>query len=158
VNRQSRLFLPLVLTAGMLAACATPAAKPGDPVAATASLSKEDCIFSAVVSDWAELDREHLILYGPGRQQPYLVQLSFPSSDLPFNMAIGVIDADSNGRICGYGFDSIAIPGGMPSRITIRSIQKLTPDEAKQMIAAAHPKREPKGKPAAAPVVAKPAG
>jgi len=151
--RATGLFLPSALVALALAACATPAPRSGDPLASSPSGKHEECLFTTVVSDWSDLGRESLILYGPGRHDPYLVQLNFPSNDLTFNVAIGVLDGDHNGRICGFGFDAILIPGGMPERITIRSIQKLTKDEATKLIADAHPKRKPKAAktPAAAP-------
>jgi hypothetical protein len=127
-----------------LVACGTPAVIPSNPLAYWPIDKKEDCLFTTVVSDWSDLDREHLILYGPGRRDPYLVQLTFPSNDLSFNMAIGVLDGDHNARICGYGFDAILIPGGMPDRITINSIKKLTKAEAEKLVADTHPKRKPK--------------
>ena len=146
-------LVAFVLLALGLVACGKSAVKPGDPQVSWPTGKKEDCLFTTVVSDWSDLDREHLLLYGPGRHDPYLVQLNFPSNDLTFNVAIGVLDGDHNGRICGYGFDAILIPGGMPDRITISSIQKLTKVEAEKLIADLHPKRKPKasGAPAEAP-------
>ena len=137
-------FVPPALMGLSLVACAAPPARSGDALASTSSGRHEECLFTTVVSDWSELDREYLLLYGPGRHDPYLVQLNFPSNDLAFNVAIGVLDGDHNGRICGYGFDAILIPGGMPDRITIRSIQRLTKEEANKRIADAHPQRKPK--------------
>jgi hypothetical protein len=114
------------------------------------SVSKEDCIYSRLISDWSSLDAQRLIVYGSNRSQPYLVKLSFPSNDLSFNIALGVLDADHNGRICGYGFDAILIPGGIPPRITISSVQKLTKDEAAKLIQEARPKKKPQAKDAGA--------
>ncbi len=139
-----RLGLPGLLAATLLAACAVPAAKPADATTAAVSARPEDCIFASVITDWADLDKERLILYGPGTGQPYLAQLEFPSNELPFNMRIGVLDSDHNGMICGNGFDSILIPGGLPDRIRIISLHKLSREEAKQMLAAAHPKKDAK--------------
>jgi hypothetical protein len=99
-------------------------------------------MFSSTISDWADLDRERLIVYAPSRTRPYLVELTMPSSDLPFNVAIGVLDGDGNGRICGYGFDAILIPGHIPDRILIRSVQRLTPDEAKKLMKEAQERRK----------------
>ena len=140
----------LAMTGLLLAACATQVAGEGAPAMSPPSVSKEDCIYSRLISDWSSLDSQRLIVYGSNRSQPYLVQLSFPSNDLSFNIALGVLDADHNGRICGYGFDAILIPSGIPPRITISSVQKLTKDEAAALIAAARPKKETKPKDAAA--------
>ncbi len=145
-------WTPLALLCGvlLLPACATHGAAEGAPAMSPPSVSKEDCIYSRLISDWSSLDSQRLIVYGSNRSQPYLVQLSFPSNDLSFNIALGVLDADHNGRICGYGFDAILIPNGIPPRITISSVQKLTKDEAAKLIAEARPKKETKPKDAAA--------
>jgi hypothetical protein len=134
----------------LLAACATQVAGEGAPAMSPPSVSKEDCIYSRLISDWSSLDAQRLIVYGSNRSQPYLVKLSFPSNDLSFNIALGVLDADHNGRICGYGFDAILIPSGIPPRITISSVQKLTKDEAAKLIQEASPKKKPKAKDAGA--------
>jgi len=134
----------------LLAACATQVAGEGAPAMSPPSVSKEDCIYSRLISDWSSLDAQRLIVYGSSRSQPYLVKLSFPSNDLSFNIALGVLDADHNGRICGYGFDAILIPSGIPPRITISSVQKLTKDEAAKLIQEASPKKKPKAKDAGA--------
>jgi hypothetical protein len=128
----------------LLAACATQVAGEGAPAMSPPSVSKEDCIYSRLISDWSSLDSQRLIVYGSNRSQPYLVKLNFPSNDLAFNIALGVLDADQNGRICGYGFDAILIPSGIPPRITISSVQKLTKDEAALLIAEARPKKKAK--------------
>jgi hypothetical protein len=149
-----RLALPLVLVAVALSACAVHPATAGAPAAATPPVGEEDCIFASIVQDWNDLDSSHLIIYGPGRFNPYLVELTFPSNDLAFNLALGVRDEDHNGRICGGGIDSVLIPGGHPSSLLIRSVRRITQEQAKQMIAAAHPKKKPK----AAPATDKPTG
>ena len=141
--------LGLLCGALSLSACATHPAGEGVPAMSPPSTSKEDCIYSTLVSDWSALDSQRLIIYAPGRNDPYLVKLSFPSNDLSFRFALGVLDADHNGRICGYGFDAIVIPGGIPPRISITSVQKLTKDEAAKLVAEARPKKKPKGKPPA---------
>lgn len=147
-----RRLAPWALLCGVLSlsACVTHgSATQGAPAMSPPSVSKEDCIYSTLVSDWSALDSQRLIIYAPGSNDPYLVKLSFPSNDLSFRFALGVLDADHNGRICGYGFDAILIPDGIPPRITITSVQKLTKDEAAKLVAEARPKKKPKGKPAA---------
>jgi hypothetical protein len=130
----------LVLVAA-LSACASQPATPDTPRKSTPSRSAEDCVFSLSVGDWTALDTQRLILYGPGSRQPYLVKLAFPSQDLVFGETIGVQDGDGNGRICGWGFDAILVAGGMPERMPIASVQKLSKEEAAALIAAARPPR-----------------
>lgn len=124
--------------------CATSAAKSGQPEKSTPSLSREDCIFASVLNDWSALSDDQLIIFGPGRRQAYLTTLSFPSSDLTFDIRLGFYDSDRNGRICGHGFDAIIFPGGHPDRISIASMQRIDPAEAKRLIEAAKKPRKAK--------------
>ena len=138
----------------VLSGCANRVMAPATPLVSTPSTTPEDCIFSLVISDWTQLDRERLILYGPDSRQAFLVKLSFASPDLPFSTGIGVQDGDGNGRICGWGFDAILIPAGVPERIPIASVQKLTKGEADALVGQARPPRKVKStsaSPAAAP-------
>lgn len=112
--------------------------------AAAPDRAREECIFSVTVRDWSAIDRERLIVYGISRKEPYLVKLAFPSVDLPFATAIGVRDGDNNGRICAYGFDQILVPGSMPDRISILSVQRISVEEAKRLTDEARPKKKPK--------------
>jgi hypothetical protein len=137
-----------LLVAAAFCACAHQPAAPGTPLKSTPSTSPEACLLSVTVGDWTALDPERLILYGPGSRQAFLVKLSIPSSDLVLGTRIGVQDGDGNGRICGGGFDVLLVVGGMPERIPIASVQKLTSDEAATLIAAAHPPRRVKQSPA----------
>jgi hypothetical protein len=146
----SKLMPVLVaVCSGALSSCAS--LQPAIPEAAVANdRDREECIFSVTVRDWSSLDSERLIIYGISRKQPYLVKLSFPSTELPFAFAIGVKDGDNNGRICGFGSDAILIPRGIPDRITIHSVQRISVEEAKVLIEAAKPKKKLKAAKAAA--------
>ena len=128
------------VTAMTLAACASTGPRPLTGAAAVPSPpGKEDCVFFRTMRDWASVDRERLILYGIGRQT-YLATLSFPSTELPFDYAIGFQDRDNDGRICG-GFDSIVFREGIPDRITIASLKRIDEKDAKAFLEATHPKR-----------------
>jgi len=99
----------------------------------------EDCVFFRTMRDWSAVDRERLVLYGIGNQT-YLATLSFPSTELPFDYAIGFQDRDNDGRICG-GFDSIVTRDGIPNRITIASVKRIDKADAKAFLEAVNPKR-----------------
>ena len=134
----------------LLAGCA---ARPVVPAgaAAPADKAREECIFSVTLRDWSAIDSQRLIVYGISRKEPYLVTLFFPSTDLPFAVGIAVYDGDRNGRICGFGNDAILFPGGVPDRITIRSVQRISVEEAKRLTDEAKPRKKPKTDTAAAP-------
>ena len=145
ISRYALKLMPALVAvcSGALSSCAS--LQPAIPEAAVANdRDREECIFSVTVRDWSALDSERLIIYGISRKQPYLVKLSFPSTELPFAFAIGVKDGDNNGRICGFGNDAILIPRGIPDRINIHSVQRITVEEAKGLIEAAKPKKKPK--------------
>jgi Family of unknown function (DUF6491) len=144
-----RRAAPVLAGITILAACNTTPPTPEQQAARAAAAAREDCLFSSTISDWAEIDRERLLLFAPGPNRPYLVELSFPSNDLPFNIAIGVRDGDGNGRICSHGFDAIVLPGHIPDWISIRSVQRLTPEEGKKLLEEAQAKRKARRQPAA---------
>jgi len=130
-----------IATALMLAACASTTPRPLTGAAAVPSPpGKEDCVFFRTMRDWSAVDRERLILYGMGKQT-YLATLSFPSTELPFDYLVGFQDRDNDGRICG-GFDSIITRDGIPNRITIASVKRIDEKDAKEFLAAVHPKRQ----------------
>jgi hypothetical protein len=111
---------------------------------AAATHSDSECVFTSALDDYQPLDNERLILWAPGHKQPYLLTLTFPSSDLKWGIQVGFEDRDRNGMICGWGMDSVVIPGGMPNRITIGSMTKITPDQAKAYAETAGGKKVPR--------------
>ncbi|MEO8309371.1 MAG: DUF6491 family protein [Pseudomonadota bacterium] len=140
-------------TAVLLASgCATStqsaqAAEPSqsEPGKSKPSLSNQDCMFSVVVKDWAALDEQRFIIYGLTRHEPYLATLFFPTPDLINNIGMVVIDDDHNGRICGQSGDSVQFRNPtIPGRNTITSLQKITEEEAKALLAehARRPRKE----------------
>lgn len=144
-SRHVSRLMPVVVAVCSAALTSCASVQTASPEAAAANdKAREECIFSVTVRDWSALDSERLIIYGISRKQPYLVKLSFPSTELPFAFAIGVKDGDNNGRICGFGNDAILIPRGIPDRINIHSVQRISVEEAKGLIEAAKPKKKPK--------------
>lgn len=86
------------------------------------------CIFFRTLFDWKPLNRHNLIVWAPSRKHPYHLQLDRPCQNLRFAHTIGF--TSNNGRLCGFGGDSILVTsgGGLPDRCPIGSITKL--DEA----------------------------
>lgn len=79
---------------------------------------------------WHAIDDDTVIVWTTP-WQPYLVELAFPSHDLPFVQAIGVTSFGS--RVYAK-FDSVRVRG---FRYPIEGIFKLTRDEAKALTARA---------------------
>lgn len=76
--------------------------------------------------DWQALDDKTVIVWATP-WQPYLVQLKYPSHDLPFVQRIGVTSLGD--RVYAH-FDSLRIAG---FRYPIDNIYKMTKEEAKEL-------------------------
>jgi len=131
MTRNSNPYRRLIALAGLgaglaLAGCASNPSADGGATADRGTPVSSDCIFSSGVRDYATLDDQNLILYGPGRRA-YHVVLVMPSFDLEHEYQIGIFDRD--GRICPFGGDAIIIQGPITERIPIRSIRALSEDE-----------------------------
>jgi hypothetical protein len=126
---RSALLSPLIL---MVAGCATNgAAGPhASPLPGT-----EACIFTVNLNDWTVIDDSTLIVYAPMRKDPYLVKLFAPMFDLQFRESLGFEDIEHNGQLCKD--DYVVARGDSPNRTPIIAVRALTPDQAKQIIAAA---------------------
>jgi hypothetical protein len=125
------LFSPLILS---VAGCATNGAgashAPPAPLPGT-----EACIFTVNLNDWTVIDNSTLIVYAPLRKDAYLLKLFEPIFDLQFRQSLGFEDIEHNGQLCKD--DYVVARGDVPQRTPITAIRALTPDQAKQMIAAA---------------------
>jgi hypothetical protein len=76
--------------------------------------------------DWQVIDEKTVIVWATP-WQPYLVQLKYPSHDLPFVQAIGIT---SLGDRVYARFDSLKVRG---FRYPIDNIYKMTKEEAKEL-------------------------
>jgi hypothetical protein len=121
-----------VFAAGVLALTlnAPPVLTAEQPVAARANAA---CVFASGLDNFQVLDNERLILWAPGRKQPYLITLAIPSPDMRWGESLGFYDRDNDGMICGYGPDAVVVPRGSPQRIAIRSMEKITPEQAQEL-------------------------
>jgi len=88
---------------------------------------KNDCVFTSAINDFRPLDRNKMVLFGPGRRA-YLVELSMPLPELKFANRLAFVDRNHDGMLCGYGMDRIIVAdAGIGSRIpsTILGMQRL---------------------------------
>lgn len=121
------------LLALAIAGCATNATPSNN---ATAALpGKDACIFTVNLSDWVVLDESTLIVYAPLRKQPYLIKLFAPATGLQFRESLGFEDTEHNGQLCRG--DYVVARGDIPQRMPISALREITPQQAKQLRAAA---------------------
>ena len=95
--------------------------------AATTRAGKNECVFTSAIRDFRPLDRNKMVIYGPGRKA-YLVELSFPVPELKFANRLAFVDRDHNGMLCGYGMDRIVVADSSVSfrrPSTILGLQRL---------------------------------
>ncbi len=67
-----------------------------------------DCISRSFISGFQVLDDRHVLLFGSGGRKAYLVEISPSCFDMAYQHTLATVDEDNNGRICGFGRDSIA--------------------------------------------------
>lgn len=95
--------------------------------AATTRAGKNECVFTSAIHDFRPLDRNKMVIYGPGRKA-YLAELSFPVPELKFANRLAFVDRDHNGMLCGYGMDRIVVADSSVSfrtPSTIIGLQRL---------------------------------
>jgi uncharacterized protein DUF6491 len=88
---------------------------------------KNDCVFASTVHDFRPLDRNKMVIYGPGRKA-YLVELSMPMPELKFANRLAFVDRNHDGMLCGYGMDRIVVADsgiGFRTPSTILGMQRL---------------------------------
>ena len=129
--RRASAFLSV---AAMAAAGCAASVAPSNPPRASLP-GTETCIFTANLFDWVVLDDTTLIVYAPTRKDAYLVKLFAPVIDLDFHQTLGFEDTAHNGELCA-GDDLIA-RGSVPRRMAISAVRSLSPQQAKDLRAAA---------------------
>ncbi|WP_144394003.1 DUF6491 family protein [Pleionea sediminis] len=80
---------------------------------------------------WNSLNREYLIV-STSFNKPYLLTLNTPCNDLPFAHRIVI---DNDGSSLDAGFDSIVVPDSIAGKCRIKSIYKLTKEQADELTA-----------------------
>lgn len=86
-----------------------------------------DCMFQSTINGFNALDDRYVILYGAGRNQAYLAELTPGCFDIKNTTALGAVDGDGNGQICGFGRDSLAYREfGHTEQCRIMSLERLS--------------------------------
>ena len=90
-----------------------------------------DCILIRTIRDYTPLDRQHLLIHGPGRRG-YFVTLSRPAFDMRGSIGLRVDSRDE--QLCPYGGDRIIFGAFADERIGVRSISRLTTEQEEQLL------------------------
>jgi len=121
------LALPLMA----LAACATSSkdssGEGGNQFESRTMKRTSDCMFQSTINGFDALDQRYVILYGMGRNNAYLAELTPGCFDIKSANTLGAVDGDGNGQICGYGRDSLAYREfGRTEQCRIMSLERLS--------------------------------
>ena len=122
----------LVLPLMALMACATTSKDPAQDGKEQAFQSRKmqrtnDCMFQSTINGFNALDDRYVILYGMGRNQAYLAELTPGCFQIKNTTALGAVDGDNNGQICGFGRDSLAYREfGRTEECRIMSLERLS--------------------------------
>lgn len=121
-------LLFLVVTALSLSACAGSenASRAANDPADDLDFRGSDCILIRTIRDYTPLDREHLLIYGPGRRA-YFVTLLQPVFDMRGSIGVRVESRDD--QLCPFGGDRLVFGSFGGDEATVRSISRLTEEQ-----------------------------
>lgn len=116
-----------VLVAALLAGCAAvgDGGQPARPSVRAGEFGEASCFLRRTVMDFEVLDDRNLIVFAPGRSDPYHMQVSPASSGLR-HATVLAFEA-SSAQICGYAGDSLLVeqPGGGLQRLSVIGVYRL---------------------------------
>ena len=97
-----------LLFAAIVAAAGIGIGASADASATSTRASKNDCVWTRSINDFTALDRNKVVIWGPGRRA-YLVELSMPLPELKFANRLAFVDRNHDGMLCGFGMDRIVV-------------------------------------------------
>jgi len=99
-----------------------------------------DCISIRTIRDYTPLDDRSLLIKTAGKRN-YFVTLVTPSFDLRSSFQLGFSSRDD--WLCPYGGDRLIIEGLPNDHVAIRSVSRLTPEQAEDLLIKYGKKKEP---------------
>ena len=90
-----------------------------------------DCIWIRSIRDYTPLDDRTLLIWS-GVSQPYFVRLHTATHDMRSGIAMKLVSRDD--RLCPYGGDGLVFGSYETFPATVRSISRLTKDQAEDMM------------------------
>lgn len=116
--------LLLALSIALLSACASTSPQKAD---APRAGRKDECLRESAITGFDVLDDRYILLYGFGKQDPYLAEITPGCFDLKSTTSLAAVDGDGNGQICGYGRDNIVYRDlGRTESCRIMTLEKAT--------------------------------
>ncbi len=94
-------------------------------------LNGSDCIWIRTIRDYSPLDNRTLLIYGAGKSA-YFVRLVHPAMEMKSSIQVGFSSRDD--RLCPYGGDSLVFGGFADQTVSIRSISRISSDQAENLL------------------------
>ena len=90
-----------------------------------------DCISIRSIRDYTPLDNRTLLIWG-GASRPYFVRLNNATHEMRSGIAMKVVSRDD--RLCPYGGDGLVFNSYETFPATVRSISRITKDQAEDIM------------------------
>lgn len=132
--RPQKILLILLLAAFFSSGCASDGANSRATTSAPPDLdfNGSDCILIRTIRDYTPLDRQHLLVHGPG-ERSYFLTLSRPAFDMRGSIGFRVDSRDE--QLCPFGGDSVIFGAFGGEMISVRSISRLTAEQEELLLA-----------------------
>ncbi|MGH8239934.1 MAG: DUF6491 family protein [Steroidobacteraceae bacterium] len=114
-----------LLFAAIFAAAGIGIGASADASATSTRAGKNDCVWTRSINDFTALDRNKVVVWGPGRRA-YLVELSMPLPELKFAYRLAFVDRNHDGMLCGFGMDRIVVADSSAAFRTPSTILGMT--------------------------------
>jgi len=135
-SRPLAIAMSAAISLGLLGASGCAATGTRTKSASAPLPGKPACLWLRNIQGWDVLDSSTMIVYAPLAKDAYLVKLFEPVPDLSFHDRVGFDDGDHDGQICSLG-DDVIVRGSFEQHVPITAVRALTPDQVKQLKAAA---------------------
>ncbi|MEX2496271.1 MAG: DUF6491 family protein [Woeseia sp.] len=90
-----------------------------------------DCILIRTIRDYTPLDDSNLLIWGPAKRA-YYVSLFRPAFDLRSSFRLSFSSRDE--QLCPFGGDGIVVGSLMRDTVSIRSISRVSEEQAEQLL------------------------
>ena len=133
VANRSKVFVFQLITILFASACASGGGttRGGEERVQDLDYRGSDCILIRTIRDYTPLDRQHLLIHGPGKRA-YYVALLRPTFDMRGSIGIRVESRDD--QLCPFGGDELVFGTLGGDRVPVRSISRLTAEQEEQLL------------------------
>ncbi len=130
---RQNIFLKYIFAALLLSGCSSVETRSDDEETVVRDLDfrGSDCILIRTIRDYTPLDRQNLLVRGPGRRA-YFVTLIRPAIDMRGSIGFRVESRDD--RLCPYGGDSLVFGSFGNDSVTVRAISRLSQEQEEQLL------------------------